>query len=173
MPRVAALASAVLLAAGVTALTGAPASAASPDVAISQVYGGGGNTGAPFTNDFIELRNTSSAAVDVTGWSVQYASAAGTSYQVTTLSGTVPAGGHYLVQENAGTGGTTPLPTPDATGTIAMSAASGKVALVVTGTALTCGADCDTAAGVKDFVGYGTANDFEIAAAAGLTNTTA
>jgi uncharacterized protein len=173
MPRAAALASAVLLAAGVTALTGAPASAASPDVAISQVYGGGGNSGATFTNDFIELRNTSSAAVDVTGWSVQYAAAGGTNYQVTTLSGTVPANGHYLVQELAGAGGTTPLPTPDATGSIAMSGTSGKVALVVNATALTCAADCDTAAGVKDFLGYGTANDFETAAAAALTNTTA
>jgi predicted extracellular nuclease len=174
MPRVAALASAVLLAAGAVALAGAPATAASQDVAISQVYGGGGNAGATFTNDFIELRNTSGSAVDVTGWSVQYAAAGGTSYQVTTLSGSVPAGGHYLVQESAGAGGTTPLPTPDATGSIAMSGTSGKVALVITATALTCAADCDTAAGVKDFVGYGTANDFEGAAAApGLSNTTA
>ena len=92
---------------------------------------------------------------------------------MTTLSGSIPAGGHYLVQEAAGTGGTTPLPAPDATGSIAMSAASGKVALVTTATALTCGADCDTAAGVKDFVGYGAANDFETAAAPGLSNTTA
>ena len=173
MPRSVALASSVLLAAGVIALAGAPASAASPDVAISQVYGGGGNSGATYTNDFIELRNTSSAAVDVTGWSVQYASASGTSYQVTALTGSVPAGGRYLVQEGAGAGGTTPLPTPDATGSIALSGTSGKVALVTTATALTCGADCDTAAGVKDFVGYGAANDSETAAAPGLSNTTA
>ncbi|HST63818.1 MAG TPA: lamin tail domain-containing protein, partial [Mycobacteriales bacterium] len=173
MPRAVALASSVLLAAGVIALAGAPASAASPDVAISQVYGGGGNSGATFTNDFIELRNTSAAAVDLTGWSVQYAAAAGTSYQVTPLTGSIPAGAHYLVQEAAGAGGTTPLPAPDATGSIAMSGTAGKVALVTTATALTCGADCDTAAGVKDFIGYGTANDFETAAAPGLSNTTA
>jgi predicted extracellular nuclease len=172
MPRAAALTTAVLLAAGVTALTGAPASAASQDVAISQVYGGGGNAGATFTNDFIELRNLSGAAVDVTGWSVQYASAAGTSYQLTALSGSVPAGGHYLVQEAAGAGGSTALPAPDATGAINMSGTSGKVALVVTATALACGGDCDTAAGVKDFVGYGTANDFETAPAPTLGNTT-
>ena len=174
MPRAAALASSVLLAAGVIALAGAPASAASPDVAISQVYGGGGNSGATFTNDFIELRNTSAAPVDVTGWSVQYAAAAaGTSWQLTPLTGTVPAGGFYLVQEGAGAGGTTPLPAPDATGGIAMSGTSGKVALVTTAGALACGADCDTAAGVRDFIGYGTANDVETAAAPGLSNTTA
>ncbi len=172
-PRIVALTASVLLGIGVLAVAGPPASAASADVAISQVYGGGGNAGATLTNDFVELRNTSSAPVDLTGWSVQYASAAGTLYQVTALSGSIPAGGHYLVQEAAGTGGTTPLPTPDAAGSIAMSAASGKVALVTTATALACAADCDTAAGVRDFVGYGAANDFETATAPGLANTTA
>jgi predicted extracellular nuclease len=171
--RVAALAVSALVAGGAVALTAAPATAASVDVAISQVYGGGGNSGATLTNDFIELRNTSAAAVDVTGWSVQYASAAGTTWAFTVLSGSVPAGGHYLVQESAGAGGTTPLPTPDATGSILMSATAGKVALVTASGALTCGADCDTAAGVKDFVGYGSANDFETAPAPGLSNTTA
>ena len=171
--RVAALAVSALVAGGVVALTAAPATAVSVDVAISQVYGGGGNSGATLTNDFVELRNASAAAVDVTGWSVQYASSTGTTWLVTVLSGSVPAGGHYLVQEAAGAGGTTPLPTPDATGSTAMSATAGKVALVTAGAALTCGADCDAAAGVKDFVGYGSANDFETAPAPGLSNTTA
>ena len=79
------------------------AQAASPDITISQVYGGGGNSGATYTNDFIELYNRSGAAVAVDGWSVQYASAAGTTWQVTALSGSIPPGGHYLVQESAGT----------------------------------------------------------------------
>ena len=171
--RIAALAVSALVSGGAVALTAAPAAAVSPDVVVSQVYGGGGNSGATLPNDFIELRNDSAAAVDVTGWSVQYASSAGTTWAVTTLSGSIAAGGHYLVQEAAGAGGTTPLPTPDATGSIAMSATAGKVALVTAGGALTCGADCDTAAGVKDFVGYGTANDFETAPAPGLSNTTA
>jgi predicted extracellular nuclease len=87
-------------------------------VAISQVYGGGGNSGATYTNDFIELYNPGNSAVDITGWSVQYASATGTSWQVTALSGTIQPGNYYLIQEAAGSGGTTPLPTPDATGTI-------------------------------------------------------
>src|SRR2546421_6289878 len=121
------------VAAGV-ALTATPAGAASPDVVISQVYGGGGNSGATYTNDFIELANRGTAPVDLSGWSVQYASAAGTSYQVTALTGSVAPGAHYLVQEAQGTGGTTPLPTPDATGTIAMAAGSGKVAVVTSAT---------------------------------------
>jgi uncharacterized protein len=141
-----------------------PALAVSPDVVISQIYGGGGNAGATLTNDFIELYNRGSAAVDLSGWSVQYASATGTSFAVTNLAGSIAPGGHYLVQEGPGTGGTTPLPTPDATGSIAMSATSGKVALRITTTA--CAAGCPTAAGTRDFVGYGTANEFEGTAAA-------
>src|SRR5262245_44776965 len=53
-------------------------SGASLNVVISQVYGGGGNTSAPFTHDFIELHNLSDTAVSVDGWSLQYASATGT-----------------------------------------------------------------------------------------------
>src|SRR5207248_3664064 len=47
-------------------------------VVISQIYGGGGNAGATYKNDFIELFNRSSNTVDVTGWSVQYNSNTGT-----------------------------------------------------------------------------------------------
>jgi predicted extracellular nuclease len=46
-------------------------------IVVSQVYGGGGNAGAPYNRDFIELLNRTDAAIDLTGWSVQYASAAG------------------------------------------------------------------------------------------------
>jgi predicted extracellular nuclease len=144
----------------------APASAASPDVVVSEVYGGGGNSGATYTNDFIELSNPTAAAVPVDGWSVQYASAGGTSWQVTALSGSIAPGGHYLVEEGAGAGGTQALPKPDAAGKIAMGATAGKVALVTSSSPLSCGTTCAGSAGVRDFVGFGTANDFEGAAAA-------
>jgi hypothetical protein len=150
------------------------ARAASPDVVIDQVYGGGGNNGAPFQNDYIQLHNNGSSAVDVSTWSVQYASATGTSWQKTNLTGSIAAGENYLIAEGAGAGNGVALPTPDATGTIAMSAASGKVALVTGQTALACGSACHAAAGVHDFAGYGAANDFEGGGAApGLSNTTA
>ena len=147
-----------VVAAALTALAGAGnALASSSGVVISQVYGGGGNAGATYTNDYIELFNSSSSAVSLTGWSVEYASATGTSWQTTVLSGSIAPGRYYLVQEGQGAGGTTPLPTPDATGNIAMSATAGKVALVTSTTALT-GA-CPAA---EDFVGFGaTANCFE------------
>ena len=121
---------AAVAAAALAALAGAGNAFAVGNITISEVYGGGGNSGATLTNDYIELHNRTASAIDVTGWSVQYASAAGTTWQVTALSGTIAAGGYYLVQEAAGAGGTTPLPTPDATGSIAMSATAGKVALV-------------------------------------------
>ncbi len=120
---------------------------------ISQVYGAGGNAGAVFTNDFIEVFNRGNSTVDLTGWSVQYASAGGSSWTPTNISGTLAPGRHYLVQEGAGAGGTTPLPTPDATGGVAMSGTSAKVALVSSTTALT--GTCPTGAGILDFVGYG------------------
>lgn len=152
------------------ALASAAPRALSPDIVISQVYGGGGNSGATLTNDFIELFNRGSVPVNVTGWSVQYASSAGSTWQRTNLDGTIPPGGYYLVQQAAGAGGTVPLPVPDATGGIAMSATSGKVALVASTTTLTGG--CPT--GVVDFVGFGAASCFEGSGATGtLSNTTA
>ena len=143
----------------------------SPDVVISEVYGGGGNSGALFANDFVELFNRGGSAVSVAGWSVQYASASGTTWLVTTLSGSVQPGHNYLIRLAAGTSGGAALPTPDATGTTNMSATSGKVALVTNATALGCGSTCHAAAGVRDFVGYGSANDFEAAAAPTASNT--
>ena len=119
------------------ALSPAPVAGISSGVVISQVYGGGGNAGATYRNDFIELHNRGGSAVDVTGWSVQYASSAGTSWAVTTLTGTLAPGQFYLVQEAVGAGGTVNLPAPDASGNIAMSATAGKVALVSSTTALT------------------------------------
>src|SRR6266542_4389364 len=155
------------------------AHADSPDIVISQIYGGGGNSGAQFSNDFIELFNRGTTAVSVTGWSVQYASAAGAfSTFRTNLSGTIQPGQYYLVQEAAGTNTPAPLPTPDATGTIAMSATSGKVALVTNTTNLNCGTTipCFPNPAIRDFVGYGTpATTFEGSGptSPSLTNTTA
>jgi predicted extracellular nuclease len=150
-----------------------PMQAASSGLVISQVYGGGGNSGATLKNDFIEIFNAGGTAVNVTGWSVQYASAAGTSWQVTNLTGILQPGQYYLIQEAVGAGGTVNLPTPDATGTIAMSATTGKVALVNTTTALS-GSGCPFAAGERDFIGYGSGvTCSETSPAPGLINTTA
>ncbi|AFZ69081.1 putative extracellular nuclease [Deinococcus peraridilitoris DSM 19664] len=142
-------------------------------VVISQVYGGGGNSGATLKNDFIELHNLGSTPVSLEGWSVQYASASGSTWQKTNLGGIVAPGGYYLIQQAAGAGGTESLPAADATGSIAMAASAGKVALVKTTTALTCGATCAGDANVADFVGYGASNNFLGAAPAPALSATA
>jgi hypothetical protein len=145
------------------------AGSAQAQVVISQVYGGGGNSGATLKSDFIELHNTGSATVDLSGYSVYYASASGTSWQRTGLAGAIAPGGYYLIKQADGSGGSTALPTPDAIGTIAMAGGAGKVALLQS-TATLAGA-CP--AGAIDFVGYGSVNCAEGLSAPALANTTA
>jgi len=134
------------------------------NLVISQVYSGGGNTSAQFTHDFVEIfnRGASSISFAATPYSVQYAGATASfgSSKVDLTSGTMAPGQYFLVQLSGGANGA-PLPTPDASGSIAMAATAGKVALV-TGTAALTGSGCPLAATVADFVGYGTtANCFE------------
>lgn len=155
------LAGAVAVTLSVTALPAAFAAPSSSAV-ISEVYGGGGNSGATLTRDFIELANAGSSPFGLSGFSVQYlpgTPSAGSLWQVSELSGAVAPGGRYLVAQAAGTGGTVALPTADATGTVAMSASSGTVALVSGTTPLTCktAADCAVDTRIVDLVGYGSA----------------
>lgn len=146
---------------------------AAGDVVISQIYGGGGNSGATLKHDFIELFNRSGAPVTVNGWTVQYASTTGSSWQKTALAGTLQPGRYYLVRQAQGSGGSVDLPTPDAAGTIAMSASAGKVALVSNDTTLT--GSAPTGAHIVDFVGFGPGTNASETAptSPNLTNTTA
>jgi hypothetical protein len=140
-------------------------------IVISQVYGGGGNSGATYKNDYIELFNRGALAVNVTGWSVQYASASGTSWSSTTLIGTIQPAHYYLVQQSAGAGGTLDLPTPDAIGGTSMSAGNGKVALVSNTVFLS--GTCPTGGAIEDFVGYGSASCAEASPTVTLNNLSA
>ena len=156
-----------------------PAAAASPDLVISQVYGGGGNAGAPFTHDYVELFNRGSAPVTTADLSVQYASATGTgNFQAAPLSTvTVPAGGYYLLQLAGGSVGAA-LPTADATGTLNLSGTAGKVVLVDGTAALACNggsAPCtaEQSARIVDLVGFGNANFAEGSPAPTLSSSTA
>lgn len=137
-------------------------------VVISQIYGGGGNSGSVWKSDFIELYNPTDYDVVLNGWSVQYASAGGTTYSKTDLSGTIKAHGYYLIKEATGTSGTTDLPTPDITGTIAMGATGCKIALVTNTTIIT----DKNSTGVIDFVGCGSSpSDYETSKASAPSNT--
>lgn len=164
------------------------ASAASPNLVISQVYGGGGNSQAPYTHDFVELFNRGTSAVSLSGMSIQYTSATGTGNlgandgQLSALPDvTLQPGQYFLVQQAAGAGNGVPLPTPDLVdeSPISMAAGAGKVALVTGTTALGCNggsAPCspEQLDRIVDLVGYGNANFFEGSGAApGLSNNSA
>ena len=144
-------------------------------VVISQAYGGGGNNGSTYTNDFIELFNRGTVAVNINGYSIQYASAAGSNWSKTDLPNfTLQPGQYYLVQQAQGAGGTTALPSPDLVtvldvNQIAMSGSNFKVLLANTTTLVTSVTDAQ----VIDLLGVGTANGFEGTVAPALTNTTA
>ncbi|HEX9981305.1 MAG TPA: T9SS type A sorting domain-containing protein [Flavobacterium sp.] len=150
-------------------------------VVISQAYGGGGNTGATYTHDFVELFNRGNAAVSLNGYSLQYASATGANWSKTDLPNvTLQPGQYFLVQQAQGAGGTTPLPSPDfvtVAGTgpedpgnqLAMAGANFKLVLANSTTLVTSVTDAQ----VIDLLGVGTANGFEGTVAPALSNTTA
>ena len=111
--------------------------AASTGVVISQIYGGGGNSGATYKNDFVELFNSGATAVSLTGWPVQYASATGTGNfgsatdSITPLSGSLAPGQYMLVQEASGSSCSSlpcgsSLPTPDVTDATPINMAAAK-----------------------------------------------
>ncbi len=143
------------------------------NVVISQMYGAGGNSGATLRYDYVELFNRGSSAVAVGGWTIQYASASGTSWGKAELpAGTsIEPGKYFLVKlASSNTAVGTDVPADFYSGSVNMSGASGKVALVNNNTALTGAQPSSTA--IQDVVGYGTANFFETAAAPAMSATT-
>ncbi len=128
-----------------------------PDVVISQVYPGGGQTNSTYNARFIELHNRRSVALSLDGYSLQYAPATATEiWNTAQLSGFIAPGGYVLIQVGATAVGGTPLPgfVDLALPSITPATAAGKFALVQGSTALT---GC-VAVPAGDLVGYGTAN---------------
>ncbi|MCF2530098.1 endonuclease/exonuclease/phosphatase family protein [Yinghuangia soli] len=155
----------------------AAVAAPSADAVVAEVYGGGGNAGATLNQDFVELANRGGTALALDGWSVQYLPAAPSptsKWQAIALTGSLAPNGRYLVAAAKGSGGTVPLPAPDASGGFNMSGTAGTVALVQGTTPLTCltAADCLADASVRDLVGYGTAVVREGAPAPATANAT-
>lgn len=154
----AAFSTAALAATGLVTLAPA-AGAAGEGLIINEVYGGGGNSGATFTHDFVELYNSTDQPINLDGTVVSYYSSSGNLGNACSLSGTVEPGSFFLVQQAPGAGGTTALPTPDAECEANMSGSQGSVELT----------DGDT---VVDLVGYGDVALFEGTPGPGLSNTT-
>jgi hypothetical protein len=154
---------------GFVTLSGA--NACDGNLVISQVYGAGGNSGATFKNDFVELHNRGTTSVDLTGLSLQYANTNTTVWNsggvgIALLSGTIPAGGYFLVQLAGGATGAN-LPTPDLIPAVALTlgGTNGKIALI-NGTTQIPNGNCPPAASTIDLVGYGSAECREGTAAA-------
>jgi hypothetical protein len=142
-----------------------------PNVIITEVYGGGGNSGATYTHDFVELYNTTESSVEIGGWSVQYYSSAGTApgtgptYNMIIIPDGkyIPALGHFLIKAASGGANGVDLPTADVSGPDASgnnfnaAAGAGKVILFTTNTAQTI-SDINSVvnnANFKDYVPYG------------------
>lgn len=162
---------------GVSAVAVPAAQAAgSSGLVINEVYGGGGNSGAPYNQDFVELFNPTDAAISVSGMSVQYRSATGTGNPsgVIPLTGSVAAHAYYLVAGASGSNGTA-LPTPDASNTaVNLSGTTGTVFLANQTTALTAPPTGSVTgnSSITDLVGFGTSNTYEGALAPAPSNTT-
>ncbi len=147
------------------------AGSAHAQVVISQVYGGGGNSGATYNADFVELFNSGDLPVPLAGTSLQYASATGsgnlganTNQLVALPDAELPAGGYFLIGLAGGANGVE-LPPADTSGTINLSASAGKVAFVDGTGTLGCNGgstpcDATQTARIRDFVGFGSANFF-------------
>jgi endonuclease G len=153
-----------------------PAARPPSDVVISQIYGGGGNSGATYRNDFVELYNRGAGPVDLTGWSFQYSPAAsnGQPFLVQPIGGSIGAGQYYLIQLASGGNVGSLLPVDaNIIGNINISSTSGKVAIVNSFDALLGGCPIYDPH-IMDLVGYGTADCSEgLKTAPTLSNTTA
>lgn len=119
----------------------------------------------PYNQDFVELYNNSSANVDISGYSLQYAAATTatpTAFTVCTItaSDTVIEPGTYFLIATGNASATVgkPLPTPNANCSLTLAAGMGKVALT-SGTgrldATTCPPTAPAGTSIVDFVGYG------------------
>jgi 5'-nucleotidase len=144
-------------------------------VVISQIYPGGGAISVPseYLYDYVELFNNSDTAIDLSGYSLQYSSAAGTA--IASVQGVLPLGGviaphnYFLIQTGqSGVTGGMPAIAPDFTPTSpdvgpSLGRDGGKVILALGSTAITftTGSLTTLPANVVDFVGWGTANTYE------------
>ncbi len=154
-----------------SALVPAPAFAADgPRVVISEAYLKGGSTGAPYNKKFVELYNDGDTAQDLSGWSLQYRPddrvTAPSAANTQELSGSIAAGGHYLIQIRGNAANGADLPAPDLISTgMNPSGTKGQLYLanVAESLALPSG-DVDDPR-VVDFLGYGSAVAFETAPA--------
>jgi hypothetical protein len=146
---------------------------------ITAVYPMGGRTGATLAHDYVEILNKSSKAQPLDGYSLQLSTTGTSAFTIAVpLTGTVAAGGYFLVELGSGGPAGDPVMNPDQPSTAdspqigestsANARAAGHIALAVGTTALNCGglgASCPSSK-LQDLVGWGATSYFEGAASA-------
>ena len=132
--------------------TEAPNVCQSSQVVIHEIYAHGGNAGAIWQNDYIVLHNRSDLAVDLEGWSLQYAPAAGNFGKMIPLSDVLEGGQYLLIQLAASSDTGMPLPGADLVAEVNLAANGGILALVDHSEPLK---ERCTGNDIRDLVGYG------------------
>jgi hypothetical protein len=146
----------------------------SPNLVISQIYTRGGESGASFKSDFVEIYNRSTQPVDMNNYTLQATLDNGSipsslSLKMFSSLGIVIQPGHYLLIGFNGSGSDgQPLPSPDFDFSsfplpvaINLNATSGTVVLLAPGGSYQGCPNSLQATGVVDFVGYGTSTCYE------------
>jgi hypothetical protein len=150
-------------------------STADPNIRISQVYTRGGEAGAAFQNDFVELFNRGQTDVDVSGWSLNIANFAGTPPNIqiamtnirffSSPSLIMSPGGHLLIKFGGSGSNGEPITTADINlSPFPISEVGGQIVLLPKDKSLPfqyCPASPDLTGTVVDYVGYGTAICYE------------
>ena len=148
---------------------------ADPNIRISQVYTRGGEAGAAFQNDYVELFNRGQTNVDVSGWSLNIANFAGTPPNIqisfsnikffSSPSLIMSPGGHLLIKFGGNGSNGQPINTSDINlNPFPLSDVGGQIVLLPKDQTLPfqyCPAAPDLTGTVVDYVGYGTAICFE------------
>jgi len=165
------------------ALFASSALAANP-VRISMVYGGGGGgatTDASYSQDFVEIFNSSGSPINISGWTIEYGSATGNWGSSAGNIFTFPANTtiqpckYILVALGSASANPAvpPVPAPDFSNTTTnLSGSNGKVALFnAPNPNVPCGSEA--VGTLVDKMAYGSSNCPEVTATAALTTLTA
>jgi hypothetical protein len=136
--------------------TGSPSN--NTNLRISQVYTRGGEAGATFQNDFVEVFNTSKSTIDINGWSLVFKTFEGSTEQSAgatfNSSFLVPPGTHLLVRLNGNGSNGQPVPGQLPVTNVSLGSTSGQIILLAPGQAVPTGCPIGTNSFV-DLVGYG------------------
>lgn len=146
---------------------------ADSNIRISQIYTRGGEPGATYQNDFIELFNRGNVDVDINGWTLNVANFSGTppniqisytSLKIFSASAMTP-GSHFLIRfGGSGSNGQALSGADIDLNPMPISETGGQIVLVPKDKTLPfgyCPAAPDLTGVVVDYVGYGTAICYE------------